>query len=454
MLSIGLMVWGCTAGGGTTETVDTGSGGLILSGLQVEAIPESPLAAWLRWETNLPSDSHVEFSAPGTQRLRTGHDGVTTHHEVLVYGMRAGVTYELTAISETLDGGRVTSTPAAFTPGPLPDHVPSPEVLVHEPDLAREGYTLFDNYRYSTSAPNTAVIVDMEGHPVWVHAFESGDDIGAMDVRLTDAGTVLMGASVPSGQRPREVDFAGRILWEGPEQPGFTSDDFMHHTMEILDDDTVLTLVKKFVDGTRGDRIVIMDRNGVERWQWDFFENLEPSWEEEWTHSNSVTLRGDDLYLSERVANQVIKIAMSTGEIQWRLGPEGDFVLPDPFEAQHAPDLLGDDHFLIYDNGTERGSTRVLEVVVDAEAGTAETVWSWPPEGEHHWYTGYWGDADRLDNGNTLIAAGASYENTMTEVTADGTVAWQAEWPRDGDLVVGFYRAERIDLPGVAVVEE
>lgn len=450
MLALQLMA--CTGG---TGPVDTGSGGLILSGLEVVSIDESPLAAWVRWQTNEPTDSHVWFGTTGTPVFSVGHDGLTTHHEVLVYGMRAGFPYDLTAIGETPDGDRVTSTPTVFTPGPLPAHVPRPDVLVHDPALARAGHTLFDNYRYGVEAPNTAVIVDMEGYPVWVHQFDAGsDDIGAMDVRLTDTGTVLMGPSVPSGDRPREVDFAGQILWEGPNQPGFSADDFMHHHMEFLPDDTVLTLVKKFVDGTRGDRIVVYDRNGTEIWDWDLFEHMDPVWEEEWTHCNSVTARGDDLYLSNRVASEVIKLSRSTGEIAWKLGPSGDISLDDAFEEQHAPEVLDDDRLLLYDNGTLRRSTRVIEVVVDAAAGSAEIVWEWPTRDEDAWYTGYWGDADRLDNGNTLIAAGASQVNRMTEVTPDGTIAWQAQWPTEGDLIVGFYRAERIDLPGIRVVEE
>ncbi len=452
MLAITLQILACT---GEAGPIDTGSGGLVLSGLEVAPIEESPLAAWVRWETNEPTDSHVQFRTTGTPLFEVGHEGQTTHHEVLVYGMRAGFPYDLTAISKTLDGDQVTSTPTVFTAGPLPPHVPRPEVQVHDPDLARAGHTLFDNYRYAVEAPNTAVIIDMEGFPVWVYTFDAGrDDIGAMDVRLTPSGTVLMGPSVPSGDRPREVDFAGRTLWEGREQPGFSTDDFMHHHMEVLPDDTLLTLVKKFVDGTRGDRIVIYDRDGSEVWSWDLFDNLTPVWVEEWTHCNSVTAWGDDLYLSNRVASEVIKLSRSTGEIAYRLGPEGDIWLEDPTEEQHAPDLIDDDHFLLYDNGTARRSTRVIEVVVDPDAGTAEILWEWPTRSEDAWYTGYWGDADRLDNGNTLIAAGASQVNRMTEVTADGTIAWQAQWPTEGDLIVGFYRAERIDLPGVRVVSE
>ncbi len=450
-----LLVLSLIACTGNTGNVDTGSGGLLLSGLDIVPIEANPLACWLTWETNEPTDSHVEFQTADTPRYRVGHSGLTTNHKVLVFGMRAGFPYELEAVSETLSGDRVRSTPAIYTPGPLPNHVPRAEILVHESEIFRDGWTLFDNYRYGVSAPNTAVVVDMDGYPVWVHSFDVGDDIGAMDVRLTEAGTVLLGASVPQGHQPREVDLAGEILWEGPVQPGFDDDDFMHHSMAFLEDDTVLTLVKAFVDGTRGDRIVIYERDGSEVWSWNTFDHLEVDWIEDWTHANSVTTRGDDLYLSIRNLSEIVKLSRSTGEIEYRLSEEGGFSINDGwFEKQHAPDVLGDDHLLIFDNGTTRKTTRVIEVVIDPDLQEAEIVWEWPEESEDAWYTGYWGDADRLDNGNTLIAAGASHVNRMTEVTPDGTIAWQAQWPTEGDLIVGFYRAERIDLPGLEVLPE
>jgi hypothetical protein len=263
-----------------------------------------------------------------------------------------------------------------------------------------------------------------------------------------------MGASVPTGYRPVELDLAGNVVWEGPKQPGFNSDDFMHHHMEVLSDDTLLTLVKKFVDGTRGDRIVIMDRNGMETWSWDAFDHLEVDWVEDWTHCNSVTTWGDDIYLSIRNLSEIVKLSRSTGQVAYRLSVDGGFSMDGGwFEEQHAPHVLAEDHLLLYDNGTDRRNTRVIEVQVNPAEKTAEVVWEWPTDPDDSWYTGYWGDVDRLDNGNTLITAGASQVNRMTEVTSDGTIVWQAQWPTEGDLVVGFYRAERIDLPGLTIID-
>lgn len=443
---------GCT---GADDTFDPDSGDLQISALEVVEAEGNPLACWLRWTTNQPADSHVEFGGSGTPRFRVGHEERTNHHEVLVYGLRAEWTYTLEAISETVDGEQARSTPESFTSGPLPGHVTRAEVRVHDPDLARDGWTLFDNFLYDEDAPDTAVIVDMEGYPVWVHVVDGDAGAGATDVRLTQAGTVLLGPTVPSGGRPREVDLAGEILWEGLVQPGFSDDDFMHHHMEVLEDDSLLTLVKKFVDGTRGDRIVNYDRDGTELWSWDLFEHLEPVWVDEWTHCNSLAVDGDDLYLSTRAGSEVIKLCRSTGEIEYRLSEAGGFTLDgDWFDMQHDPDLLGEDHLLIYDNGNIRETSRVIEVEIDPSAGTAEIVWEWPRDEADAWFTDCWGDADRLDNGNTLIAAGAGKVNRMTEVTPDGSIVWQAQWPTEGDVVVGFYRAQRIDLPGLTVLED
>ncbi len=442
----------CPEGGGPGH-VDTGSGGLVLSHLEVADTPGNPLACRLSWTTNLPADSAVEYGSPTHGRFRRSEPGEHTEHEVLVIGLRAGQAYSLEAHSTTADGA-VWSTPVTCTARDLPDHVAVPEIEVHDPNLARDGWTLFDNYRYEVGAPCTAVMVDMEGYPVWVHAMTSGDDIGAMDTRLSDAGTVLLGASVPTGQKPREVDLAGEVLWEGPEQPGFSSTGFMHHTMELLADDTMLTLEKHFVDGTRGDRIVVRDRDGAETWSWDTFDHLEVQWVEDWTHANSVAIDGDDVYLSLRNLSEIVKFSRATQEVEWRFGPEAPITLDgDAFEQQHAIEVLAEDHLLVFDNGPDRRWSRAVEFVVDADASEARILWQYPPAADLDFYAGYWGDANRLDNGNTLMAVGAARFNRMVEVTSSGEVAWQAQWPESGDLIVGFYRAQRLDPPGIEVLE-
>src|SRR5690606_22984185 len=97
--------------------------------------------------------------------------------------------------------------------------------------------------------------------------------------------------------------------------------------------------------------------------------------------------------------------------------------------------------------------TRAVEYQIDEEAKTATLVWEWPGDFDTPaWYktelyVPFWGDADRLPNGNVLITAGrrGGTEETpnsrVIEVTKDtGEVVWELQLPQD----YGVYRSERL----------
>lgn len=78
-------------------------------------------------------------------------------------------------------------------------------------------------------------------------------------------------------------------------------------------------------------------------------------------------------------------------------------------------------------------------------------AWSWYPDPPI--FCEIWGDADRLENGNTLITFGRreDLESHLVEVTPEGERAWELVTPPSW----GWYRADRIDpLPGGYVVED
>ena len=96
----------------------------------------------------------------------------------------------------------------------------------------------------------------------------------------------------------------------------------------------------------------------------------------DWTHSNSVVYSPDDgnLLLSMRHQFWVLKIdyenGQGSGDILWRLGPQGDFTLmkggvadediDDWFYSQHyanivSPNSTGVFNLMVFDNGDDRG---------------------------------------------------------------------------------------------------
>jgi hypothetical protein len=166
----------------------------------------------------------------------------------------------------------------------------------------------------------------------------------------------------------------------------------------------------------------------------------------------------------------LFKIDRASGNILWRLGGSydtttfgaGDFTYSPTaarFSDAHDPEMHDDGTILLYDNGgfSMGGSTttyhsRVLEYKVDQTAKTATLTWEFPGTFavdawyKNSWYSPYWGDADRLGNGNILITAAihsASNTNRIFEVTRAGKVVWELTFPNNNSS----YQSQRLSPP-------
>jgi len=130
--------------------------------------------------------------------------------------------------------------------------------------------------------------------------------------------------------------------------------------------------------------------------------------------------RAGNLLISLRNADTIAILDRETLEPVWHWG-EGVLELP------HDPTWLPEGRLLVFDNGTRRGYSRVLEV--DPE--TEEIVWRYPPEGSHSLNSEWRGSSQRLPGGNTLICE--SERGHVLEVTPEGRVVWEFWNPELGD---------------------
>lgn len=180
---------------------------------------------------------------------------------------------------------------------------------------------------------------------------------------------------------------------------------------------------------TAGDRIVEFTAAGEVVWTWDSFDHLDPQRVTEpfdtalvihpetlaptydWTHANAVVYdaASDTLLLSMRHQDWILKIDHKTGEVLWKLGPDGDFAFTDDafFYHQHAPEWQSDGSLLLYDNGVgdpalepSAVQSRAVRYALDFKAMTATRVWS--DDGEPI-LVPYAGNADRLPGGRILV---------------------------------------------------
>ena len=105
----------------------------------------------------------------------------------------------------------------------------------------------------------------------------------------------------------------------------------------------------------------------------------------DWTHGNAAFWDEENsrVLLSARSLHWIVAVDWPSGDVDWVMGPGGDFTLNGPdedwFYAQHAPMADGDGRLVVYDNGNERPGgdlyTRGIVVDYDETAMTAEVTW-------------------------------------------------------------------------------
>ncbi|MFW9797208.1 MAG: aryl-sulfate sulfotransferase [Candidatus Thorarchaeota archaeon] len=329
-----------------------------------------------------------------------------------------------------------------------------------------DGYNLFvlpaiDANLRSHRLENSLVIFDMDGNLIL-----ENPDI-AKPVEMINSTTILGDGS------------GGAVLWN------LETDQYQylniqgHHEYEYNpNDNTIFTLIltSEEIDGEeyRFDKVIEYSFNGSLVWSLDVHDFVDYT---QWcpyedrskdridvTHSNSIFYDADEdvIFLNVRNVNTFYKIDHATGEVIWALGEYGDFTLFDRFGQErtnlfyhaHSLEQIDDDRFILFDNDfhnqTAFGSkrSRILEIEIDEETMTAQEIWTWT--GDASYYSAWWGDADRLANGNRLGTFGTEvrevgpYGARLVEVNEDGEIVWEMSFRNTEDVIYGVYRMERI----------
>jgi hypothetical protein len=137
----------------------------------------------------------------------------------------------------------------------------------------------------------------------------------------------------------------------------------------------------------------------------------------EWMHHKHLFDK-DPIYGPENVLvcfrrqHRIAVFDMKKREVVWAWGEQD---VSGPHDAQ----VLDDGRILLFDNGVNRGWSRVIEL----DPLGKEVVWEFKAPTPTDFYTESRGSAQRLPNGNTLIAN--SDHGEIFEVTRGGDVVWR-----------------------------
>ncbi len=209
--------------------------------------------------------------------------------------------------------------------------------------------------------------------------------------------------------------------------------------------------------------------------QWCPFEDSGEVGTADLTHLNSIFYDPyeDILYVNSRNMNTFYKIDHKTGDIIWGLGEFGDFELYDLegnlkdilFYHGHALTRISEDTFILFDNdfhnqedATSRKS-KIMEIKVDEDKMEAYVVWEWVSPAAY--YCSWWGDADRLPNGNRLGIFGAMAHSgsseigaRLVEVTEKGEIVWEINYPKIDSAAYGVYDMDRIQFSPIVLIND
>ena len=159
-------------------------------------------------------------------------------------------------------------------------------------------------------------------------------------------------------------------------------------------------------------------------------------------HGNSIEVDNDNnLLLSNRTSNEVLKINRITGEIIWIMGgPLNEFsFIDDPlhgFNKQHDVRRIANGNITLFDNGTQHSPmlSRAVEYDIDEANKTARLVWEYVHPDSIVAMS--MGSVQRLPNNNTLINWGFFFETFflnagafIMEVDYDKNIVFELTYP-------------------------
>jgi hypothetical protein len=330
----------------------------------------------------------------------------------------------------------------------------------------------YDPFNTTSILHSYLVVMNTDGEVVAIREMNDSSYFGAVKEIGHDA---LMFQGEP-GTTVHFWNYSSDVITNFPNVSG-------HHDAEYNPVNNTFLTLQNYVRDVNGskvffDKIVEFDAAGEVLWSWDTFDYIPISeacrCNDSWpvngervidlTHANTVQwdYENEVVYLNLRNLNTFYKINQTSGEIIWSCGEFGNFTLLNADGEQvgnlwyhsHNVRQIQPDVFIMFNNDLHNQTNEndahssILEITINEETMTAQATWEWQSPQEY-WST-YWGDADRLSNGDRIGVFG-----TQTKPLSDGLGAVFAEVNAQGEVVRtytfprgwGVYRIEELSMP-------
>ena len=310
-------------------------------------------------------------------------------------------------------------------------------VTLQEPDRYYEGLNIYTHYEQSTCD-----LMDMSG--TVLHTW-SGPKGNWHEAELLRNGDLLV---IDRNRMLLRLDWESNMRW--------TSERNYHHDVDVADNGDIYALAWDVLQIPYGsetipivdDRVVILTPGGSVKKEVSIFglfgsevtaeergeirehlrsaraagEEVElgPLTVFDVFHTNTLDIveteiegvaRRGDVLICIRNLDIVAVIDVFSNQVVWRLDRHD-------LEMPHQPSFV-DGNLLIFDNGAERGYSRVIEI----DPHTSETIWEYTGDPKEAFFSCLRGGCQRLPNGNTLIVE--SDRAHVFEVTKEGETVWE-----------------------------
>jgi len=296
------------------------------------------------------------------------------------------------------------------------------EVTISKPEKTQPGYVL-----YSAYAGDAFVIIDREGSIM--HRWDVGPHVKVGELRPN--GNLLFGRMRKGVE---ELGWDGEPVWKSiwaRQHHDFCrtangNTIILHHEMAFND---------RIWRGTNDscDALTEVTPDNEIVWEWHEEQHIDelielgeiklPAKQRDWAHTNTVEelppnaaadrdarFRPGNVLFSSRNIHTIGVIDKATGRVVWTCGKG-------MFNGQHMPTMQPNGLILVFDNGTNRGCSRVVEI----DPTTNEITWEFAlPE---YAFARALSGQERLPNGNVLMCCGNP--GVILEVTPEREIVWE-----------------------------